>query len=469
MINKNSSSCNRAISFESLFTHIGVRSLLARAKFSKRSGADVFTLISVVVTSIFKGYPNLYRFFESTEGKSLPFSKDSVYRFLSNPKYDWQSLMFYIATFIIRFICELNKNNKNQVNCLIVDDTMIERCRGKKVELLSRQYNHVIGKTVKGFINLALGWTDGINYVPLLSHLIASNKEKNLIQKANTSNIDNRTTGAKRRVLACKKKPEVLISMCRRAMRAIPASHILMDSWFFSDFLVRELKKLGLQSICLVKSNLQFKLEKGSSKSFSQKELLKKINGGKLNMAKLITSVIAYTNKDLKIRLVFVKARNSTDWICIVSTDIDLSPERIIELYGRRWSIEVAFKAQKSYLGLKSECQDHDFDTCNAFMVIANIRLQLMEFNRRHDNDPRSIGELFYSARSELTAITFAEALQTLLLLIDNIAVTLDAAGCICKGKLAKAKEVISNAISEWFSGITDYIKMYIQLPQTSL
>lgn len=252
-------------------------------------------------------------------------------------------------------------------------------------------------------------------------------------------------------------------------MRAIPATYILMDSWFFSDFLVRKLKQLGLQSICLVKSNLQFKLGKGSSKVFSQKDILKEINGGKLNKSKLITSVIAYTNKDLKIRLVFVKARNSTDWICIVSTDIDLSPERIIELYGRRWSIEVAFKAQKSYLGLKSECQAHDFDTCNAFMVIANIRLQLMELNRRHDNDPRSIGELFYSARSELTAITFAETLQTLLLLIDDIAVTLDAAGCICKGKLAKAKEVISNEISEWFSSMTDYIKMYIQLPQTTL
>ena len=55
MINKNSSLCNRAISFESLFTYIGVRSLLAKAKFSKRSGADVFTLLSVLVTSIFKG------------------------------------------------------------------------------------------------------------------------------------------------------------------------------------------------------------------------------------------------------------------------------------------------------------------------------------------------------------------------------------------------------------------------------
>lgn len=224
---------------------------------------------------------------------------------------------------------------------------MIERCRGKKVELLSRQYNHVIGKTVKGFTNLALGWTDGINYVPLLSYLIVSNKEKNLIQKANTRNIDNRTTGAKRRLLACKKKPEVLISMCRRAMRAIPASPILMDSWFFSDFLVRKLKQLGLQSISLVKSNLQFKQGKGSSKSFSQKELLKKINGGKLNKAKLITSVIAYTNKDLKVRLVFVKARNSTDWICIVSTDIDLSPERLLNSTVEDGPLKLPLKLRK--------------------------------------------------------------------------------------------------------------------------
>lgn len=149
MINKNSSSCNRAISFESLFTHIGVRSLLARAKFSKCSGSDVFTLLSVLVASIFKGYPNLYRFFESTEGKSLPFSRDSMYRFLSNPKYDWQSLMFYIATFIIRFICELNKNNKNQVNCLIVDDTMIERCRGKRLSSYPDSTTMLLAKQLK--------------------------------------------------------------------------------------------------------------------------------------------------------------------------------------------------------------------------------------------------------------------------------------------------------------------------------
>lgn len=143
--------------------------------------------------------------------------------------------------------------------------------------------------------------------------------------------------------------------MCRRTVRVISASYILMDSWFFSDYLVRKLKELGLQSICLVKSNLQFKLEKGSSKSFSQIKLLKHINGGRLSKGNLIASIIAYTNNNLRVKLVFVKARNSKDWICIVSTDLNLSPEKVIELYGRRWSIEVAFKAQKSYHGLKNE------------------------------------------------------------------------------------------------------------------
>ena len=74
-------------------------------------------------------------------------------------------------------------------------------------------------------------------------------------------------------------------------------------------------------------------------------------------------------------------------------------------------------------------------------MVISSIRLQLIEFNRRHDNDPRSIGELFYSVRSELTAVTFAEALQSLL---DDIDIILDIAVCLRIGKLAKSKEVIS-------------------------
>ena len=82
---------------------------------------------------------------------------------------------------------------------------------------------------------------------------------------------------------------------------------------------------------------------------------------------------------------------------------------------------------------------------------------------------PENIGDPSCKINDPRVRIVWSYIAQyALLLLIDNIAVTLDAAGCIRIGKLAKAKEVISNVISEWFSSITDYIKMYIQLPQTS-
>lgn len=94
--------------------------------------------------------------------------------------------LFQLAVFAITFIHSLNKGRKYTVNCLVVDDTMIERPCGKKVELLSRQFNHVIEKTVKGFTNLSLGWTDGFSFNPVINYLITSAKEKNQIMPDKT-------------------------------------------------------------------------------------------------------------------------------------------------------------------------------------------------------------------------------------------------------------------------------------------
>lgn len=131
---------------------------------------------------------------------------------------------------------------------------MIERSRSKKVELLSRQFNHVKGKTVKAFTDLALGWTDEINHIPVLSYLIVSNRENNLIRKADENIIDNRTSCAKCRKTACKKKTEVLISMFRRTVRAISASYILMDSFFFLTTLSESLKRWDYRVSVLLKA-----------------------------------------------------------------------------------------------------------------------------------------------------------------------------------------------------------------------
>ena len=53
---------------------------------------------------------------------------------------------------------------------------------------------------------------------------------------------------------------------------------------------------------------------------------------------------------------------NKKDWIAFISTDMSLTPEEIIRIYGKRWQIEVFFKTCKSYLNLIGECHSLSYD-----------------------------------------------------------------------------------------------------------
>lgn len=198
-----------------------------------------------------------------------------------------------------------------------------------------------------------------------------------------------------------------------------------------------------------MKSNFQFRTLDEPDSPLTQKQLLKKLCNGKLRNANTLTSAIVITNQGTKVNVVLVKSYNSKDVIAIVSTDLSLSDEDIIRIYGFRWNIEVNFKIQKQYLGLKTECQCRDFNSCNAFMVISNIRYLFIELNRRHDNDHRAHGEIFCAVKSEMLVILFLKVLQHLLKLIDSIVDRLDEACCLKKNCRDVAKQVISELVEE--------------------
>lgn len=69
-----------------------------------------------------------------------------------------------------------------------------------------------------------------------------------------------------------------------------------------------------------------------------------------------LLSVEAEAVKDgerLPVRLVYVRNKNKRrDYLVLVSMDLTLSEEEIIQTYGKRWNIEVFFKMCKSYLKL---------------------------------------------------------------------------------------------------------------------
>lgn len=78
----------------------------------------------------------------------------------------------------------------------------------------------------------------------------------------------------------------------------------------------------------------------------------------KRGKAKILASVLVTIGTDdhgqeVRARIVFVRDRNrSKQWLALLCTDIHLTEEEIVRIYGKRWDIELFFKMNKSYLRL---------------------------------------------------------------------------------------------------------------------
>ena len=76
--------------------------------------------------------------------------------------------------------------------------------------------------------------------------------------------------------------------------------------------------------------------------------------------------------------MVYVRNRNKKkDYLCLISTDISLSEEEIIRIYGKRWDTEVFFKVCKSYLNLSRECNSLSYDAMSAHTAVVFTRYMM--------------------------------------------------------------------------------------------
>ncbi|HIP83271.1 MAG TPA: IS4 family transposase, partial [Desulfocapsa sulfexigens] len=122
----------------------------------------------------------------------LGFSKDAGYDFLKNPRYNWRKFMLALATSCFDI---LTSEEREQV--LIFDDSTYDRSRSKAVALLAWIYGHNVGRSLKGFKLLTLGWSDGNSFLPLDFVLYSStNAEKRL--QGISKKMDKRCCGYKR-------------------------------------------------------------------------------------------------------------------------------------------------------------------------------------------------------------------------------------------------------------------------------
>ena len=141
--------------------------------FYKRKETSPVVLLKYVFSLVFRN-SNIYLATRnnSSEGKS----KNTIYRFLNSKAYNWGRLLYSVALNLIAFLLPLTSEQRE--NVLIVDDTLYSRSRSKKVDMLSKVYDHNTNKYVKGFKLLTLAWSDGNTTVPFAYQPMVSTNEK---------------------------------------------------------------------------------------------------------------------------------------------------------------------------------------------------------------------------------------------------------------------------------------------------
>ena len=156
--------------FGDAIRELGICRLLKESNIRKKKGGSVYEIFQFLLLLVFQNC-NLFHFLNSKK-QDMAFSKNTYYRFLNEPRYNWQRFLTLLSARVVAYFSSLT--HRERVKCLVLDDSVIERNRSSQVELLSWVYNHVTHKMVRGFNMLTLGWTDGYSFVPAAFNMMAS-------------------------------------------------------------------------------------------------------------------------------------------------------------------------------------------------------------------------------------------------------------------------------------------------------
>ena len=337
------------------FRRYQVSRILRAANAYKLRGIPVLSIFLLVFRMVFQ-QRSVYTQMH-LQRTAMPFGKDTFYRFMNSCRIHWRRFTTELAAAIIHAtLAPLTQADR--INVLILDDSIYHRARSKKVELLARLYDHAKKEFSYGFRMLTLCWSDGNTLLPVSHTLLSTENTKNCLREASRK-VDARSNGGKQRKLAQQKATEV---------KAIYKQH---------------------------------RKRRGRSKYLLRVE-----------------AAVVKGEESLPVRLVFVRNRNHRkDWLVLVTTDMSLTAEEVIRIYGKRWGIEVFFKVCKSFLRLEKDCRSLSYDAMTAHVSIVFTRYMFLAVEQRECKDVRSLGELFYLSVDELPDVCFVEAMRLLLLL----------------------------------------------------
>jgi SRSO17 transposase len=221
-----------------------------------------------------------------------------------------------------------------------------------------------------------------------------------------------------------KGKSQIAIDIVTRAIEnGVYADYLLVDSWYSKPIFLQTMNNLGLKVISrMTNSNTIWNFigkEKTLNTLYAKYQKIKTLKRGLYGKKIRYTyfSVIVEHHKAGKIKIVFLKTKENL--IPIVSTDLTISDEDIIETYRRRWDIEQGYKELREYFGFGQE-ENRIYEALIARITLSFFAYNIVSYINRISHEPQTIGGLFKDLECELT--TLAIAMQTFISILNEVA-----------------------------------------------
>lgn len=369
------------------------------------------------------GVKNIFNSRNSSVKTLIDAQKDVFYRFISNPCVTWRKALWSISSQLWNKI-QMRTDSQSEDACLIIDDTDFHKT-GRSIENIGRVFSHLEHKCVLGFKCLLMAVTDGRSQLVLDfsivgepgkngNHGLSDKESKRRKEFERDSDIYREREGEYRM-----SKIELAKQMIGRAIKnKVRFKYVLADSWFTCTDIIRFIKSrhvrchwLGM--IKVGKSDkgqgkTRFKTEYGEisastlAKKAKEKGLVK--YSRKLKAYYIVTDAIF---EGIPVRIFLIKRSKDGQWNGLLTTDTTLDILKAWELYSKRWTIEVAIKDCKQYLGL-GKCQCTNFASQIADTTICAIRYNILSVARRF-SDYETIGGLFREVTKETVQLSVAQ------------------------------------------------------------
>jgi len=265
------------------------------------------------------------------------------------------------------------RNYENEDDgCLLIDDSLLAKPYTKESDIVCWNYDHTIGKSRKSILMLNFHYTDASEISLPVGYEIITKSEKEYDEKKKKWIRKSKFT--KNEIM--RDKLEIL-----HFYNELKYRYILFDKWFASiENLVFINDVLKKKFVCPLKKNRKVALSHED-----------KINGKYVSIANVdmegCSSRLVYLEgyeDTLKITKQVSKDGDDDEsiYLYLVTNDIDLTTDKILEIYKRRWKIEEYHKSLKQNLKIEhspTKVQisqlNHIFLSVCGFIKLERLRL----------------------------------------------------------------------------------------------